>query len=109
MTTIFYIKETKRLSTSLDFSFFIFHLSFSSYLCRQFQKKKMAQTSLLERLDALVIRFEEIGTLITDPAVISDMKRYVKLNKEYSDLQKIANARNEYRQVLAGIDEAKKI
>ncbi|MDR1811153.1 MAG: peptide chain release factor 1 [Prevotella sp.] len=69
----------------------------------------MAQTSLLEKLDALIVRFEEIGTLITDPAVISDMKRYVKLNKEYSDLQKIANARNEYLQVLTGIAEAKKI
>ncbi|GAB6012362.1 peptide chain release factor 1 [Viscerimonas tarda] len=69
----------------------------------------MSQTSLLEKLDVLVIRFEEIGTLITDPDVISDMKRYVKLNKEYSDLQKIAAARKEYLQVLTSISEAKKI
>lgn len=69
----------------------------------------MAQQSLLEKLDALVIRFEEIGTLITDPAVISDMKRYVKLNKEYRDLEKISNARNEYKQLVTTIDEAKNI
>ncbi|NDW11113.1 peptide chain release factor 1 [Dysgonomonas sp. 520] len=66
-------------------------------------------SQLLNKLDALVVRFEEIGTLITDPAVISDMKRYVKLNKEYSDLEKIVNARKEYEQVLTGIDEAKNI
>lgn len=66
-------------------------------------------SDLLEKLDALVVRFEEIGTLITDPSVISDMKRYVKLNKEYSDLQKIVDARNEYVQMLTGIEEAKSI
>lgn len=68
----------------------------------------MAQ-SLLEKLDALVIRFEEIGTLITDPNVIADMKRYIKLNKEYSDLEKIVKARDEYKQMLTTIDEAKNI
>lgn len=69
----------------------------------------MAHSSLLERLDALNIRFEEIGKLITDPAVIADMKRYVKLNKEYRDLEKIDIARREYKQLLVTIDEAKDI
>lgn len=69
----------------------------------------MAQTTLLEKLDALVIRFEEIGKLITDPSVIADMKRYVKLNKEYRDLEKIVNARKEYVQVTTSISEAKLI
>ncbi|MDL2224089.1 peptide chain release factor 1 [Bacteroidales bacterium OttesenSCG-928-M06] len=69
----------------------------------------MSQTSLLEKLDVLVIRFEEIGKLITDPAVIADMKRFVKLNKEYRDLEKIAGARNKYKQVLSGIEEARSI
>lgn len=69
----------------------------------------MNQLSLVEKLDALVIRFEEIGKLITDPAVIGDMKRYIKLNKEYRDLEKIVVARKEYQQVLTTIDEAKNI
>ena len=69
----------------------------------------MSQTSLLDKLNVLVIRFEEIGKLITDPDVIADMKRYVKLNKEYSDLEKIVSARNEYQQVLTSIEEAKTI
>jgi peptide chain release factor 1 len=69
----------------------------------------MSQNSLLEKLDTLVIRFEEIGKLITDPEVITDMKRFVKLNKEYRDLEKISEARNRYRQLLTGVEEAKSI
>ena len=42
---------------------------------------------LLEKLEAIKIRFDEISQQITDPDIMSDMKRYVKLNKEYKDLQ----------------------
>ncbi|MCD7978076.1 MAG: peptide chain release factor 1 [Tannerellaceae bacterium] len=69
----------------------------------------MAESSLLHRLDGLVSRFEEVGTLITDPAVIADMKRFVKLTKEYRDLEKIMAARSEYIQIMNGIEEAKLI
>ncbi len=69
----------------------------------------MSETSLLEKLNTLEIRFQEIGTLITDPDVIADMKRYIKLNKEYSELEKISNARKEYQQLLEGIEEGKNI
>jgi len=69
----------------------------------------MAQTPLLEKLDVLLIRFEEIGKLITDPDVIADMKRFVKLNKEYRELEKIVSARNEYQRLLSNIDESKEI
>lgn len=67
----------------------------------------MAESSLLEKLDGLVSRFEEVGTLITDPAVIADMKRFVKLNKEYRDLEKLMVARTEYTKTLNGIEEAR--
>lgn len=69
----------------------------------------MTESSLLEKLGSLVIRFEEIATLITDPDVISDRKRFIKLNKEYRDLEKIITARNEYENLLTGIKEAKTI
>ncbi len=69
----------------------------------------MSESSLLDKLEHLVSRFNEVGTLITDPEVIGDMKRFVKLNKEYSDLQKIVDARNEYKSALDGISEAKNI
>ena len=65
--------------------------------------------TLLEKLDTLVVRYEEVSTLITDPAVIADQKRYVKLTKEYKELGDLMKARKEYMQVLAGIDEAKDI
>ncbi|MDR1517602.1 MAG: peptide chain release factor 1 [Dysgonamonadaceae bacterium] len=69
----------------------------------------MADNSLLDKLEHLVTRFNEVETLITDPDVISDMKRFVKLNKEYSDLEKIVRARNEYKVAIDGIAEAKNI
>lgn len=69
----------------------------------------MAERDLLVKLSGLVSRFEEVGTLITDPAVISDMKRFVKLTKEYRELEKINKARTEYKQLLDGIEEAKTI
>ncbi len=69
----------------------------------------MTENSLLGRLDGLVSRFEEVGTLITDPAVIADMKRFIKLNKEYRDLEKIVSAREEYIRTVNGISEAKEL
>lgn len=67
----------------------------------------MSENSLLDKLNHLVTRFEEIGTLITDPTIIGDMKRFVKLNKEYRELEEIVEARNEYKQALDSIEEAK--
>jgi len=69
----------------------------------------MAETSLLDKLEGLQHKFEEISALITGPAVIADQKRYVKLNKEYHDLEKILNAKNEYQLALAHIAEARSI
>ena len=69
----------------------------------------MTETPLLKRLDGLDSRFEEIGTLLTDPSVISDMKRYAKLSKEYKDLEDILSASKRYRKLLEGIEEAKQI
>ena len=65
--------------------------------------------TILEKLEGLVARFEEVSTLITDPAVIADQKRYVKLTKEYKELGDLMNARKEYMQVLGGIEEPKKL
>lgn len=40
----------------------------------------MSENTLLSKLEGLSIRFEEVGTLITDPAVIADMKRIYKVD-----------------------------
>lgn len=63
--------------------------------------------TILEKLEGLVARFEEVSTLITDPNVIGDQKRYVKLTKEYKELGDIMAARKEYLQCLNGLEEAK--
>ncbi|MDR1645394.1 MAG: peptide chain release factor 1 [Tannerellaceae bacterium] len=67
----------------------------------------MTENNLLSRLDGLVSRFEEVSTLIADPAVTANMKRFVKLNKEYRELEKIVAARTAYLQTLNGIEEAR--
>lgn len=69
----------------------------------------MAQNSLLDKLEGLVSRFEEVSMLITDPNVIADRKRYVKLTKEYKDLGDIMRARKDYINSLKTIDDAKDI
>ncbi len=69
----------------------------------------MADNTILEKLDGLVARFEEVSTLITDPSVIADQKRYVKLTKEYKEMGDLMKARQEYINLLAGINEAKEI
>ncbi len=69
----------------------------------------MAENSLLTRLDGIEARFEEVGTLITDPSVIQDMKRYVRLTKEYKDLEKLMAVTRRYRALLGNIDEAREV
>lgn len=65
--------------------------------------------SILQKLDGLVSRYEEVATLITDPSVIADQERYVKLTREYKDLENIMDARKRYIACINGIAEAKDI
>lgn len=63
--------------------------------------------TLLEKLEGLVARYEEVGTLITDPAVIGDQARYVRLTKEYKELEDLMSARKEYATLLDNLEEGK--
>lgn len=63
----------------------------------------------MQRLDGIEARFAEVSTLITDPSVIADMPRYVRLNKEYKDLERLCKATARYRRLLADITEAKEL
>lgn len=69
----------------------------------------MENNSILQKLDGLEARYEEVSTLITDPSVIADQQRYVKLTKEYKDLEDIMKLRKRYVNCLEGIAEAKEI
>lgn len=64
---------------------------------------------LLEKLETFYIRFKEIGQLITDPEVIQDMERYVRLTKEYKDLEAITVAADKYKQALETLEESREI
>ena len=69
----------------------------------------MAENQLLQRLEGIDLRFDEISSLITDPEVISDQARYVKLTKEYKELERLLKATNRYKGVLNTIEESKLI
>ncbi len=79
------------------------------YLHLETQNERMSENTLIDKLEGLTLRFKEVGTLITDPAVIADMKRFVKLTKEYRDLEKIVKAQDEYKTLLSHIEEARMI
>jgi len=69
----------------------------------------MAQYELLEKYESIKYRFEEIQQQITDPSVMNDMKRYVKLNQEYKNLEKMVNVFREYKNMVDSIDSGKEI
>lgn len=64
---------------------------------------------MLERIRIVKQRFDEVSDLIIQPDIISDQKRYVKLNKEYKDLKTIVDKGNVYETLINNINEAKEI
>lgn len=64
---------------------------------------------LIEKLQAINQRFIEVGELITDPDIVSDMKRYIQLNKEYKDLEPLIEAYKEYKNTLDNIQSSREI
>lgn len=64
---------------------------------------------LLSRLEGLDSRFDEVSTLITDPAVIADQPRYVRLTKEFHDLEEIMKVKREYETALSNLEESRRL
>ena len=64
---------------------------------------------MLDKLEAIKNRFDEVSKLIVDPNIISDMKQYIQLNKEYKDLQPIIEAFQKYKNILSNIENAKEM
>lgn len=80
----------------------------NAYICGQ-NDYYMSENSILNRLDGLKMKYEEIGQQMTDPEVIADMKKFVALNKEYKELQPIVETSDKFRTGLANLQEAKDI
>lgn len=64
---------------------------------------------MLERIQIIKQRFDEVSDLIIQPEIISDQKRYVQINKEYKDLKKILDRGEIYKELVSNIEEAQDI
>ena len=69
----------------------------------------MSDQSLLNKLEQISYKYDEIAKQMVDPDIISDMKRYVSLNREYKELSEIVKVYHSYKDVLNNIDNAKLI
>jgi peptide chain release factor 1 len=64
---------------------------------------------MLEKLQIVKNRFDEVSDLIIQPEIISDQKQYVQLNKEYKDLRALMNKREAYLTATERLEEAEEI
>ena len=64
---------------------------------------------MLDKLNIVKQRFDEVSDLIIQPDVISDQKRYIKLNKEYKDLKVLVDKREQYIELTDNLKEAEEI
>ena len=64
---------------------------------------------MLDKLELIKNRFNEVGQSLLDPSALSDMKRYAALNKEYKDLGHIVEAYYVYRDLISNIDANRQI
>ena len=64
---------------------------------------------MLEKIQIVKQRFDEVNDLIIQPDIISDKKRYVQLNKEYKDLKRLVDIGLKYESFISNIEEAKEI
>ncbi len=69
----------------------------------------MGNNLIIEKLEGVKERFLEVSELLNKQQVHSDMKRYIKLNKEYKELQPIIEAYEKYRLTLSNIESAREL
>jgi len=64
---------------------------------------------MIEKLEEIKLRFEEVGQLIVQPETVKDMKKFSELSKEFKNLEKVVKKYNDYRGSLDGIQHAKDV
>jgi len=64
---------------------------------------------MVDKLEAIKQKFDDIQKQMSEPDIISDMKRYIKLSKDFKELTPIMEAYEIYKNILANIDNAKEI
>ncbi len=73
------------------------------------QRQVIIKNNMLEKLQIVKQRFDEVSDLIIQPDIISDQKRYIQLNKEYKDLRLLMDKRERYLTLTNRIEEAEEI
>ena len=69
----------------------------------------MANNLILEKLEGVKNRFIEVGEILTGPDLMSDMKRYIKLNKEYKELKPVVESYDRYKSALANLASSREL
>src|SRR5437868_10400857 len=59
---------------------------------------------MLDRLEAIKARFEQLGVALTNPAIVGNNKKFTETSKEYRSLEKIVIAYNDYKKILEDIE-----
>lgn len=65
--------------------------------------------NIINKYENIKHRFEEVGQQITDPDVMKDMKRYVKLNQEYKRLEELVTVFSEYKNIVDNIKSTREL
>ena len=65
--------------------------------------------TLLEKVLGLQDKYQALQAQLSDPAVMSDMKKFVQLNKDYKELEPIIQAGLEYKKMVEELASAKDI
>jgi peptide chain release factor 1 len=64
--------------------------------------------TMLDRLEAIKARFDQLGVALTNPAIVGNNKKFTETSKEYRSLEKIVIAYNDYKKILDDISFTKK-
>jgi len=65
--------------------------------------------NILSKIEGLEAKFHEVSLMITDPNVIADQARYVRLNRDYKDLERVLASAEKYKKTLKSLEEAKQL
>ncbi|MBN2480642.1 MAG: peptide chain release factor 1 [Bacteroidales bacterium] len=69
----------------------------------------MSRNLILQKLEGVKSRFEEVGRHLTMPDVMNDMKKFIQLNKEYKELRPVIDAYDTYKNTLSNIESTREM
>lgn len=66
-------------------------------------------STMFERLEAILERYEKINEMMADPAIVTDIKKLTELSKEQRGLEETVNVYTEYKEIAASIEDLKEM